>query len=83
MKALVDYTIRSNIRNVTDLTITIEAVAIPDIVTTFRINADQLSTRRVLKVCLAYTIPVVFLPEKGITYFYSLKKFSFVLHEIG
>lgn len=50
MKALVEFTIRSNIRNVTDLTVTIEAVAIPDVVTTFRINADQLSRRQVLKV---------------------------------
>lgn len=50
MKALIDFTIRSNIRNVTHLTVTIEAVARPDVVTTFRINADQLSTRQVLKV---------------------------------
>jgi len=59
MKALIDFTIRSNIRNVTDLTVTIESVAIPDIVTTFRINADQLSTRQVLKVSMhAYSFPL-------------------------
>ncbi|ODM98885.1 hypothetical protein Ocin01_07797 [Orchesella cincta] len=54
MKALIDFTIRSNIRNVTDLTVTIEAVAIPDKVTTFHINADHLSTRQVLKISDAY-----------------------------
>jgi hypothetical protein len=50
MRALIDYTIRSNIRNVTDLTVTIEAVAFSDRVTTFRVNEHELATPKRLHV---------------------------------
>ncbi|OXA62186.1 Complement C3 [Folsomia candida] len=54
MRALIDYTIRSNIRNVTDLSVTIEAVSVPDRVTTFRINSDHLATPQKLHINPAY-----------------------------
>jgi hypothetical protein len=54
MRALIDFTIRSNIRNVTDLTVTIEAVSMPDRVTTFRINSNQLATPKKLYVRFKY-----------------------------
>jgi len=50
MRALIDYTVRQNIRNVTDLSVTIEAVAVSNQITTFRVNSHELATPKKLQV---------------------------------
>ena len=63
MRGLIDYTIRSNIRNVTDLTVSIEAAALSERVTTFIVNSNNLATPqklhvRVYNFCLYKTMGV-------------------------
>lgn len=50
MRALIDYTVRSRIRDVTALTVTIEAVALPGLVKTFHIDQDNLAHRQTLEI---------------------------------
>jgi CD109 antigen len=51
MKALIEYTVRSRIRDVSSLTITVEATALQDQSTTFYINDNNLAQLQTLEVC--------------------------------
>ncbi|CAG7733856.1 unnamed protein product, partial [Allacma fusca] len=54
MRALIEYTIKSRIRDVTNLTISIEAVALPGKITPFHVNTRNLATQQKVKIPNAY-----------------------------
>ena len=51
MRALIEYTIKSRIRDVTNLTVNIEAVALADKITPIHVHTDNLARPQRVHVC--------------------------------
>ena len=51
MRALIEYTIKSRIRDVTNLTVNIEAVALADKITPIHVHTDNLAKPQRVHVC--------------------------------
>jgi len=56
MKALMEYTVRSRIRDVSSLTVTVEATALPGKTKTLTVNDKNLARLQTLEVHLMYIL---------------------------
>lgn len=65
MRSLIDYTIRQKIRNVTEIRVTVESVAIPSIGHTFHVTPENLARPQSLYVSKLITIKYSFQLDKN------------------